>query len=80
MNSLSMFKKEEISKSDTLPSEMGNILKYLYYLLDEKFDENMSIKELLDNMLTNILEKIEDKSFKTLLLNYFQKKLIILIK
>ena len=73
MNSLSMFKKEEISKSDTLPSEMGNILKYLYYLLDEKFDENMSIKELLDNMLTNILEKIEDKSFKTLLLNYFQK-------
>ena len=73
MNSLSMFKKEEISKSDNLPSEMGNILKYLYYLLDEKFDEKMSIKELLDNMLTNIVEKIEDKTFKSLLLNYFQK-------
>ena len=73
MNSLSMFKKEEISKSDNLPSEMGNILKYLYYLLDEKFEETMSIKELLDNMLTNILEKIEDKTFKSLLVNYFQK-------
>ena len=73
MNSLSMFKKEEIPKSDNLPSEMGNMLKYLYYLLDEKFDEKMSIKELLDNLLTNILEKIEDKTFKSLLLNYFQK-------
>jgi len=73
MNSLSMFKKEEIPKNDNLPNELGNILKYLYYLLDEKFDEKMSIKELLDNMFNNIVEKIEDKSFKSLLVNYFQK-------
>ena len=73
LNSLSMFKKEEIPKNDNLPNEMGNILKYLYYLLDEKFDEKMSIKELLDNMFNNIVEKIEDKSFKSLLVNYFQK-------
>ena len=73
MSSLSMLKKEEIPKNDNLPSEMGGVLKYLYYLLDENLDEKLSTKELLDNFLRNILEKIEDKTFKSLLVNYFQK-------
>ena len=76
MSSLSMFKKkeeEEILKNAELPNEVGNILKCLYYLLDEKFDENLNSKQLFENMVTNILEKNEDKTFKGLLVNYFSK-------
>ena len=76
MSSLSMFKKkeeEEVLKNQELPDEVGRILKCLCYLLDEKFDENFNAKELFENMLKNILEKNEDKTFKGLLVNYFNK-------
>ena len=76
MSSLSIFKKkeeEEVLKNQELSDEVGRILKCLYYLLDEKFDENMNVKELFENMLKNILEKNEDKTFKGLLVNYFNK-------
>ena len=76
MSSLSMFKKkeeEDVLKMQELPNEVGRILKCLYYLLDEKFEENMNSKQLFENMLTNILEKSEDKTFKGLLVNYFNK-------
>ena len=60
-------------KFKELPNEIGRILKIIYYLLDEKFDENMSNKQLFENILTNILEKSEDKTFKSLFINYFNK-------
>ena len=74
LTSLSMFNKkeeEEVLKNQELPDEVGRIIKCIYYLLDEKFDENMNNKQLFENMLTNILEKSEDKTFKGLLVNYF---------
>ena len=74
LKSLSMFNKkeeEEVLKNQELPDEVGRIIKCIYYLLDEKFDENMNNKQLFENMLTNILEKSEDKTFKGLLVNYF---------
>ena len=76
MSSLSIFKKkeeEEVLKNQELPDEVGRILKCLYYLLDEKFDENYNVKELFENLLKNILEKNEDKTFKGLLVSYFNK-------
>ena len=76
VSSLLMFKKkdeEEVLKFKELPNEIGRILKIIYYLLDEKFDENMSNKQLFENILTNILEKSEDKTFKSLFINYFNK-------
>ena len=73
ISSLALFKKEDTPKNDNLPSEIWGALKYLYYLLDENIDEKLSTKELLYNFLKNILEKSEDKTLKTLLVNYFQK-------
>ena len=76
LSSLLMFKKKEeddVLKLQELPNEVGSILKCLYYLIDEKFDENMSIKQLFENMITNILGKNEDKTFKGLLVNYVNK-------
>ena len=67
MGSLLMFKKkeeDEILKNQKLPSEVGLILKFICYLLDEKFDENMNEKDL---------DKNDDKTFKGLLVNYFNK-------
>ena len=74
MNSLSMFKKkeeEEVLKNQQLPDEIGRILKCFYYLLDEKVEDNMNNKQLFENLLTNILKKSGDKTFKDLLVNYF---------
>lgn len=75
MGSLLMFKKEEdeILKNQKLPSEVGLILKFICYLLDEKFDENMNEKEMFENIVKNILDKNDDKTFKGLLVNYFNK-------
>ena len=76
MSSLSMLKKkgeEDILKNPELPDDVGRILKCLYYLLDEKFDENLNSNQLFENMVTNIVEKNEDKTFKGLLVNYFNK-------
>ena len=76
MSSLSMFKKkeeEDLLKNAELPNEVGRILKCIYYLLDEKFEENLNSKQLFENIVTNILEKNEDKTFKGLLVNYFNK-------
>ena len=74
LNSLSMFKKkeeEEVLKNQQLPDEIGRILKCFYYLLDEKVEDNMNNKQLFENLLTNILKKSGDKTFKDLLVNYF---------
>ena len=76
MGSLLMFKKkeeDEILKNQKLPSEVGLILKFICYLLDEKFDENMNEKEMFENIVKNILDKNDDKTFKGLLVNYFNK-------
>ena len=53
-----------------IPKEVGMVLKCIYYIIDENFDENMGNKELFENMLNNILTRNEDKSFKSLLVNY----------
>ena len=76
ISSLSLFKKkeeEDILQNDELPDEVGSILKFLYYLLDETFEENMNNKQLFENMLTNIVKKNEDKTFIGLLANYIKK-------
>ena len=73
INSIQFFKKkeeEEILKMPEIPKEVGIILKCIYYIIDENFDENMGNKELFENMLNNVLTKNEDKSFKSLLVNY----------
>ena len=72
INSIQFFKKkeeEEILKMAEIPKEVGMVLKCLYYIIDENVDENMGNKELFENML-KILNKHEDKSFKSLLVNY----------
>ena len=38
---------------------------------DEKVEDNMNNKQLFENLLTNILKKSGDKTFKDLLVNYF---------
>ena len=48
-------------------------MKFICYLLDEKFDENMNEKEMFENIVKNILDKNDDKTFKGLLVNYFNK-------
>ena len=84
INSIQFFKKkeeEELLKMTEIPKEVGMVLKCIYYIIDENFDENMGNKELLENMLTNVLTKIEDKTFKSLLVSYFnQNKYLNLTK
>ena len=84
INSIQFFKKkeeEEILKMPEIPKEVGMVLKCIYYLIDENFDENMGNKELFENMLNNILTRNEDKTFKSLLVNYFnQNKYLNLTK
>ena len=73
INSIQFFKQkeeEEILKMPEIPKEVGIILKCIYYIIDENFDENMGNKELFENMLKNVLTRNEDKSFKSLLVNY----------
>ena len=73
INSIQFFKQkeeEEILKMPEIPKEVGVILKCIYYIIDENFDENMGNKELFENMLKNVLTRNEDKSFKSLLVNY----------
>ena len=73
INSIQFFKKkeeDEILKMSTIPKEVGLVLKCLYYILDENFDESISNKELFENMLNNVLTKNEDKTFKSLIVNY----------
>ena len=84
INSIQFFKQkeeEEILKMPEIPKEVGIILKCIYYIIDENFDENMGNKELFENMLKNVLSKNEDKSFKSLLVNYCnQNKFLNLTK
>ena len=73
INSIQFFKKkeeEEILKMPEIPKEVGMVLKCIYYIIDENFDENMDNKQLFENMLNNVLTRNEDKSFKSLLVNY----------
>jgi hypothetical protein len=76
LGSVVLFKKkeeEEILKMPEIPKEAVLILKCLYYIIDEKFDPNMSDKDLFNNMFNNILTKNEDNNFKSLLNNYIAK-------
>ena len=74
INSIQFFKKkeeEEILKMAEIPKEVGMILKCIYYILDEPFDESINNKELFENLFNNIVTKNEDKTFKSLFVNYF---------
>ena len=74
INSIQFFKKkeeEEILKMAEIPKEVGMILKCIYYIIDEPFDESTNIKELFENLFNNIVTKNEDKTFKSLFVNYF---------
>ena len=74
INSIQFFKKkeeEEILKMAEIPKEVGMILKCIYYIIDEPFDESTNNKELFENLFNNIVTKNEDKTFKSLLVNYF---------
>jgi hypothetical protein len=74
INSIQMFKKkeeEEISKMATIPKEVGMAIKCIYYIIDEPFDEGLNDKELFENLINNIISKTEEKTFKSLLMNYF---------
>ena len=76
INSIQFFKKkeeEEILKMPEIPNEVGMVLKCIYYIIDENFDDNMGKKEMFENMFNNILTKNEDKTFKSLFVNYFNK-------
>ena len=75
-SSLSIIKKkeeEEVLKNQELPNEVTNIIKCLYYLLDEKFDDNLNGKQLFENMINNVLEKYEEKTFKGAIVSYCNK-------
>ena len=74
INSIQMFKKkeeEEISKMATIPKEVSMAIKCIYYIIDEPFDEGLNDKELFENLINNIISKTEEKTFKSLLMNYF---------
>jgi len=76
MNSIQFFKQkeeEEILKMAEIPKEVGMLLKCIYLIVDENYEETMNNKELFENMLKNILTKNDDKTFKSLLVNYFNK-------
>ena len=73
INSILLFKKkeeEEILKMPKIPKEVGMVLKCIYYLIDEPFDESLNDKELFENMINNVITKNEDKTFKSLIVNY----------
>ena len=84
INSIQFFKQkeeDEILKMPEIPKEVGLVLKLIYYIIDESFDENKSNKELFENLLHNVLTRNEDKSFKSLLVNYCnQNKFLNLTK
>ncbi len=84
INSIAFFKQkdeEEILKMAEIPKEVGMVLKCIYYIVDESFDENKTNKELFENLMNNILTKNEDKSFKSLFVNYCnQNKFLNLTK
>ena len=74
INMIQFLKKkeeEEILKMAEIPKEVGVVVKCIYYIIDEPFDEGMNTKELFENMINNILPRNEDKTFKSLLMNYF---------
>lgn len=76
INSIHFFNEkyeEEILKMKELPKEAEIIIKCLHFIIDEKVDLTMSAQELFENMINNILIKYNDKSFKSLFINYFNK-------
>ena len=75
MLSIQFFKKkeeEEIQKMAEIPKEVEMIIKCIYYIIDEPFDERMNSKQLYENLISNVLSKTEDKTFKSLLEKYFE--------
>ena len=55
-----------------IPKEVIMIIKCIYYIIDEPFDESMNGKQLYENLISNVLSKTEDKTFISLLDNYFE--------
>ena len=74
LQSLVFFTKPEeqnlLKKLDETPKEVGLVFRFLYYFLDEPFDENSSDKDLISNFLNNFYTKYNAKDIKNLLLNY----------
>ena len=64
--------EEEIRQMAEIPKEVIMIIKCIYYIIDEPFDESMNGKQLYENLISNVLSKNEDKTFKSLLDNYFE--------
>ena len=74
LQSLVFFTKSEeqnlLKKLDETPKEVGLVFRFLYYFLDEPFDENSSDKDLISNFLNNFYTKHNVKDIKNLLMNY----------
>ena len=75
MHAIHFFKKkaeEKIQKMAEIPKEVEMIIKCIYYIIDEPLDESLNGKQIYENLISNVLSKTEDKSFKSLLDNYFE--------
>lgn len=71
--SLTFFTKTEeqnFLKKDEVAKEVGLIFRFIYNIIDEPFDESLSDKELISNLIQNIFPKRECKDLKSLLINY----------
>ena len=71
--SLAYITKEEeinLSKKESIPNEITIIFKFLYYLLDEKFEEGISTNKLIEDFISIIFEKHNVKDIKNLISNY----------
>lgn len=69
-NSLTFVTKEEelnLSKREDLPKEIGFLFQLVYYIFDEKFDDTMTINQLITDFLNTIIPKYDAKDLSKII-------------
>ena len=73
INTLVFIKKEELSniiKKGNIPSEINNIFKLIYYIIDEAFEDYMEGEELINHFMQEIMNKYNANDAKTVISSY----------
>ena len=73
VNSLVFITREEglnLIKKDNLPKEIGDLFKFIYYIIDVEFEENWTTNQLIENLMNVVFPKFGVKDIKDLFLSY----------
>ncbi|MCQ2817889.1 MAG: hypothetical protein MJ252_11550 [archaeon] len=73
LNSLVFLTREEelnLIKKDNLPKEIGDLFRFVFYILDIDFDENITANKLVENLINIVFPKFGVKDFKGLFMSF----------